>query len=508
MALVFDTVRRLEADQAGSDLTRGFAAEVADPAWLLGRQWQLGEHQGEDASSPVRVSYRARLTPVDPLGGQPHLDPRTTPAEAIVESEPGDWWTPGRRIAAGRAVAAAAGTAGTPLPADPTLLLAALPVPYDVLDGTGVDGRELWRRRGELGLPEAWFAGLRPPEPEPVDLWDPAELAYDADFTADGVTLALRRHDGGDLDWYAVDADRPLPDPPVPVDAATTVPRRVRYPGAPLPRWWQIEDAAVDVGGYPPDRSHLATLLLIDLIVNHSDDWFAFAVPGLAGHVVTLDEVVVHDSFGEDWPVTPPAGWSLFATDGLDSRSLVVWATAATPLAGPVLDEVVIGTDEDANLVWAVEQRLRGRGVLGDEEAPAEPPAHLDASGRPGFAYRPMTRVPRHWHPYVVEEVAGRRRYVQGRGVDLSGPTAVLLPEAESDLLVDPAAGGTHPTHQLEPAAVPADGVRVERRAVLARATDGRPVLWTQRRRQPLLTPPSLGLRFDALEPVPPEVVA
>jgi hypothetical protein len=39
---------------------------------------------------------------------------------------------------------------------------------------------------------------------------------------------------------------------------------------------------------------------------------------------------------------------------------------------------------------------------------------------------------------------------------------------------------------------------------MLARATDGAPVLWMQRRRQPLLSPPVLTLRFDAAEPVPP----
>jgi hypothetical protein len=503
MALVFDAAHRLEADPDQTDLARGFAAEVADPTWLLGRQWQLGEHQGEDASSPVRVTYRARLSPIDPMDGQPQYDPRTTPAEAIVESEPGDWWSPGRRIRAGRAVAAAAASAGTPLSADPTLMLAGLPVPYDALDGTGHDGRSLWRRRAELGLADAWFGAHRPTEPEPVDLWNSAELAYDATFTASGATLSLTRHDGGDLDWYSVDADAPLA-PAAPPDPVELYPRRVTYPGAPLARWWQIEDAKVDIGGYPPDRAHLPTLLLIDLLVNQSDDWFTFPVNARAGHVVTLEEVVVHDSFGEDWKLSPPADWSLFATKGFDTRSLVVWATAATPLAGPVLDEVVIGIDEDSNLVWAVEQRLRGRGVLGDEIPPPVPPAHIDAAGRAGFAYRPMTRIPRHWHPYEIEDVAGRRRFVQGRAADLSGQVAVLLPEAESDLLIDPASGGVHPTHQIEPAAIPADGVRVERRAILARDTTGAPVLWTQRRRHPLLTPPALALRFDNMEPVPP----
>jgi hypothetical protein len=35
-----------------------------------------------------------------------------------------------------------------------------------------------------------------------------------------------------------------------------------------------------------------------------------------------------------------------------DPSSIVVGATARTPLTGPILDDVVIGMDEDANLVW------------------------------------------------------------------------------------------------------------------------------------------------------------
>jgi hypothetical protein len=93
---------------------------------------------------------------------------------------------------------------------------------------------------------------------------------------------------------------------------------------------------------------------------------------------------VVTDSCGGSWTLEPPAdGWSLFDTEGLSRRSLVVWATTATPLVGPVHDTVVIGIDEDANLVWAVEQRLRGREVGTEDDPPPEPPARLDALGRP-----------------------------------------------------------------------------------------------------------------------------
>src|SRR5215213_1750329 len=153
MAVVYDFLRRLEADPRLEDLARGFQAETADPAWFLGRQWQLGEHLGEDASSPVRVEYRPSLVAVDPLGGDPRMDPRATPAEAIVESEPEDFWTAGRRVAAGQRVAAALAAAGRAPLTDPQLVVGGLPAPYDVLDGSGLDGRA---RSGAAGSNSAW----------------------------------------------------------------------------------------------------------------------------------------------------------------------------------------------------------------------------------------------------------------------------------------------------------------------------------------------------------------
>jgi hypothetical protein len=505
--VIFDVLWRLEADPHQDDLARGWAAELADPAWMLGRQWQMGEHQGEDASSPVRADIRVRATPIRPVSGQPGYEPRTVPAETIVESEPGDWWTTGRRIRIGRLVAQAAHANGTPLPADENLLLAGLPVPYDQLNGAGPDGRKLWRRRTALGLDPDWFGNPGPPRSEPVDLWDPAELSYRTTFRAGDAELVVDRHDGGDLDWYSVDATAPVGSVGQ-IRSSSMTPSRLRYPAAPLPRWWQIEDAAVAVGGHAPDRSHLATLLLIDLIVNQSDDWFTFPVEARTGEVLTLDEVRVLDSFGDSWTLAPPDDWSVFRTEGLDRRSLVVWATAATPLAGPVLDEVVIGIDEDANLVWAVERVLGGRTIPTPERPlppPVQPADRPGGTGRQnGFAYQAMTPIPPHWHPYVVEDVDGRRRFVQGRAADLSRPTPALLPPPISDLLFDPASHGEHPVHQLEPAAIPQDGLRVERRAMLARSTTGEPLLWTQRRRMPMLTPPTLALRFDVFEPIEP----
>ena len=50
---------------------------------------------------------------------------------------------------------------------------------------------------------------------------------------------------------------------------------------------------------------------------------------------------------------------------------------------------------------------------------------------------------------------------------------------------------------------MPTAGLRLDRRFVLGRGTDGRPVLWLQRRRMPLLAPPVSNLRFDVVEEEP-----
>jgi hypothetical protein len=506
--MIFDVVLRLEPDPHQRDLARGWAAELADPTWMLGRQWQLGEHQGEDASSPVAVEVTPSTTLIRPVDGQEELDPATVPAQALLESEPDDWWTVGRRVRLGRAAAVQAEAEGINLPA--STRMAELSAPYNALDGEP-DGRELWRRRSQLGLEQEWFGPVTPPVAVPVDLWDPATLSYSATMTAGGTTLSISRHDGGPLDWYHADADGPIGTGGTDGTGGTepvvrVTPGRLRYPSAPLPRWWQIEDAQVSIGGQAPDRSGLATLVLVDLIVNHSDDWYTISLPVTAGTISTLEDVTVIDSFGDRWPLRPPEDWSLFATQGLTSSSLVVWATAPAPLAGPVVDGVLFGMDEDANLIWAVEQVVAGRTLASSPPDPQQEPQPSDGAPESGpprrFAYRAMTPVPRYWHPYVLDDSPDiRRRFVQGRAADLSGPDPVLMPEPISDLLHDPRAANGDPVHHLEPAAIPAEGVRVQRRAMLARSTQGAPVLWHQRRRESLSAPPVIELRFDILRP-------
>jgi hypothetical protein len=73
------------------------AARVFDPLWLMARQWQVGEFQGEDAGSPVLARVRATTAPLTRsfLGELPPntrtqgvpYDPLTLPLEVLTERQ-------------------------------------------------------------------------------------------------------------------------------------------------------------------------------------------------------------------------------------------------------------------------------------------------------------------------------------------------------------------------------------------------------------------------------------
>lgn len=501
------------------DVDEGLRARVADPVWFLARQWQLGELRGEDASSPVAVDVTSRHAPIVYDPARPDLDPTVVPGEALLEAEPGDWWTIGRRVRLGFVAAALLGAAERA-----AHRFAVLPAPYDGLVGE-VDGRSV----AEAGLLPGHAIWAEVPAPL-ADRWSSRTLDYTGAFVADGTALEAPAHDGGDVDWFTVDGVVEAA-PETAAERRLVVPSRLDYPGAPNPRWWELENRAVDIGGFAPDRAHLATMLLVDVAVAHSDDWFAFHVPvpvgrASSGVLVTLDEVTVRDSFDQVWPLAaPPAsgpdGWSLFHTAGLAETQLVVWPVAVAPSAGPLLDDVLIGIDEDANLAWAVELRADGVQLLPDAATDAAL-RETTATGTRDFHYLPSTTLPAHWHAYqrvrqgdpafdpafdpagdpAVDPGAGDGRsghWRQAVVADLTGPQPVPRPGPVSAMVGGPSGEGIGLGHELDPRAIPSNGVRLRRRALLARDTLGRPVLWVERSAVPVSGPPTSHLRFDVL---------
>jgi hypothetical protein len=86
----FALYARLEPRCRSNDFARGLEARTADPLWMLARQWQTGEFQGEDAGSPLEVHIMHSTQSLDRVSlgeiGEPSHLPNA-PLETIVEQE-------------------------------------------------------------------------------------------------------------------------------------------------------------------------------------------------------------------------------------------------------------------------------------------------------------------------------------------------------------------------------------------------------------------------------------
>ncbi|MFM7843879.1 MAG: hypothetical protein ACKPEY_06560 [Planctomycetota bacterium] len=519
---------RLEPRTLDFAKEEGMAAAVHDPLWFLCRQWQFGEHQGENASSPVLLQYRMKSSPIGTADGI--ADPRVVPAEAILESELDDWWTIGRRIRLGQLVKAKLDHEADGYK---SLLFLEPPPPYQRFKGEP-DGLLVWKKRNGLGLAAADFGSQVPPDQESQPAWASRELIYrqteESAFQTPEQRLVVDRHLGGRMDWYsvrAVEAPPPLPGPSAAqpnsgeIKTTTVVPTALEYPGSPNKRWWQFEDAAIDISSYIPDDAHSSTAIMTDLVFSHADDWFLFPVQAATGHVVYLEHLWVVDSFGRSyksdeqvvrvgdpvpktrWPgLNAPQDWTLFQVDGLQQPGLVLWNVADLPLQSLPIERVQFGIDEQSNLLWAVERIIDHRDAdcslrSEDKNVASNPPMDTeDTTKNREYVYTPARGVAPFWQPYCLIDEGSQGRLLERRVLaDLSEVPVRMMPEARAAVLT----AGIQP-HQISVAAIPSSGMEIERRWQLCRDALGNPVLWIQKQRKVLQSPPARTLQFDLME--------
>ena len=82
---------RLEGRPRRHDFERALKAEIRDPLWMLTKQWQMGEFEGDDAGSPVFAKVHVettRLTKYQAVGQPAEAFDDDVPLEAKVERQP------------------------------------------------------------------------------------------------------------------------------------------------------------------------------------------------------------------------------------------------------------------------------------------------------------------------------------------------------------------------------------------------------------------------------------
>jgi hypothetical protein len=364
---------RLEPLPRTFDLQPALEARVADPLWLLARQWQTLEFGGEDAGSPIVAKITAdsvRLHRIAMGGGAAvAYDDLAAPLEAAVECEPFDMADSERlRVDAGlhflrllvkhRAPGQRARytkhyrfTPGDdPVPARGASF-------RDLATGRAPDGARLLadltahrgRRRKLVSLPArpavpaaargkvlaaanewlAWWNGLiTTPARDPA--WDPRRMEYSfavAAGTSDGQTvLAADEYAEGHLDWHAF-TGRPgvtLDDAP-PVTprrtVRTVIPTPASYSGMPVDRFWQFEDGRVSFGSLDAGPSDLTRLVLVEFALVYGNDWFVVPVDLEVGSLCTIIALEIVDTFGVSTAVPPMptgGGWAMFNLTGFN----------------------------------------------------------------------------------------------------------------------------------------------------------------------------------------------
>jgi hypothetical protein len=540
----------------GCDPAIGLRAAVHDSLWLLGRQWQMGELIGEDAAFPVAVrieteSYKlSRFRPGDTGRTAVDYDPLTSPLESIVEREPAstpttrlrlDAWTRLRTLLHVASLDALAATlaAAHPLPAARVATDAAdarlrLLAGDNAADGLAI-AAALRTSAGAvpaaiLNVFLAWVDAQMPPGAG--DSWLTERLEYRfavAAATPDGeVTLAAPEFTGGRLDWYDLDIDvdrthglgAPAADHPLTV--THLLPARVNFPGMPAERFWEFEDATVNLGSLTAAAEDLGLVVTVEFATVFGNDWWQVPVRANFGSLIGVRSLVVRDSFGENILVKPTgqatasratAPWRIFrqsdsnlaAGAGPAPDLLLLAPVIAGALDGDAIEQVLLLRDEMANLAWAVERvvegadgRPRNRSMEYAAGLTAAPPPALASPAE--LVYALQTAVPEHWIPLVpVRDPAhpGFASPIMLQRGSLLKQDGTLRPITAQGVLLAPEIGPWF-FHEEE---VPRAGLRIVRIPSVARWIDGSVYAWVSRRVSAGRGEGSSGLQFDIAVP-------
>ena len=369
-------VTRLETQPTAINLKSGLQAALADPLWMLSRQWQFNEFQGEDAGTPLKLAFSVAGTPVDLFqsghaaqGPWQPLEPGSAPLEARVEAEP-VWQTHARLrgeaglqalrmlpSAAARKALLAAYAMALAAPTDPqadvagqlwsTLFnartvdaqrlakelrplddgaggLTALPVALN-LSPVDADASKTALAAWLVWLDELAYEGPTRDASE-NESWQKNRMEYAFSLKGGSVVLKADEYTDGQLDWDDFRAEAaPLGDAVAPPEQSFTVasrhPSPVRYPGMPAERYWEFEDGNVSFAGAEAGVTDMLRMTITEFALTFGNDWFVVPVRLPVGALYRVASFQVTDTFGVPASVGPisdpgnrgnPVPWTMF----------------------------------------------------------------------------------------------------------------------------------------------------------------------------------------------------
>jgi hypothetical protein len=496
---------RIEARARDANLAAGPDALLADPLWLLARQYQLGELQGVDAGSAISARTRLDAPRVDAVransaAGWTPFSPGTAPLDVVLADSTA---TLERRARDGRALIAMLAAA----PAAAALFLSKFPLAvdaatlagfdaptqrfYSVMTGRVPDGDAVAAAIAPLlaaadfstafGLDAAslasvsaicrtWLARRAGAGSASFGAWQSDQLAYAFEARAGGAVISAPLQATGATSWYSGDAtpEATTSTTSTATSTATTttvvstaLPTHVQFRGAPARRYWELEDAALCWPAITAGPGDVLRLLAVELGLTFADDWLVVPLDLPSGTLARVASHVVTDTFGIRQLVKSSvdidgnnAVWRFceLTRDASLAGPLVFVAPAASPrLVGAITDALDLASDDVADILWAID-----RTILGEDGIARTPPTATTAPVTSGSTlYQLGPSVAPIYHPY--------RERTGANGLELALSTVPGAPPLDRPDLPTTIAIGALPTRP----------VQLQTAAVVMRASDG-----------------------------------
>lgn len=550
---------RLEGRPRNRDFERSLRAEVRDPLWMLTRQWQFGEFQGEDAGSPVdarMLTYQTYLNRYA-VGNQPAQKFESNiPLEARVERE---FWPEdlGSKLRIGRYFEKLLRKNSLPYKAEylkKYVIDATVPNPvYDkdtdqtraAVAGKVINGVLLLKAvadgshatwvdaHPQVSVPDrvklkitsselVQWAGAFATQPtsKTDNAWSASHLEYQfacatEDTTGAQTVLRADQYDSGQLDWYSFDVDAtsklegPVSAPEKPLEECLSfIPAPVSFSGMPQPRFWQMENERTEFANIDANTTDLIKLIMTEFMLLYGNDWCLFPYERKTGSLCDIRGLVITDVFGQRTFVKPAGSgidddWTRWSFFSLSTNARTANTAAFLPPAlgktieSQPLEKVNFIRDEMANMVWGIESVV---------------PSSL-GRGVNGYESALAAEAAAQIPIPALEPTEAKIRYVLGTTVPYNWIPFIpaQLPGSNHDIRLQrarmPDQAALFKGEIIdEPAPyfvneeeVPRTGKSVTRSYQLTRTTAGKPVLWIGRKATVGKGEGSSGLAFDQI---------
>lgn len=509
-----------------------------------GRQWlrildSYGQAYNRQGSLPLydaaqsRQRFFLQFPIVAPSGAG--ADPAAVVAQARLHSNP----------ALRQFLAAVVGRAGDGLGL--ARALPAGPLQWSTLPVTVTTGIPDPHRRLFLQALESFRTWIRTvwsePETAASAAWNKAQLEYQFNCRVPrpggGLVLQSTEYHAGHLDWSAFDlgpestSGGGVPGAGLTEKVFSVIPTRAEYPGQPNPRWWQLEDGAVDLGNIRADTTDIARIIVAEFALVYGNNWLVIPCRQKVGTLAEVLGIVVIDVFGQRTLVQSTTRnaapswtrWDFFSL-GLRPQTtpratlgahLLLPPTVPPTQDGPTRETVHLVRDEMTNTVWGIERRISdglGRSRDGSDAARAfraALPAPASPTEPPGaevvLRYTLGSSIPENWIPFLPVHNPGDDRSVRLQRASMPRvlletihPVRPLTRILRPGLGDDDRQASPYFIHEEE---VPRAGVTIEGRMRRTRWYDGATFVWYGRRKHSGRGEGSSGLRFDVLEDLP-----